>query len=92
VLEIQAPGRKLPPFNDFLEFSVKHSELKYLFAHEEAHRDWKAAQSAVGGFTYYWSRKRGTNVLGARTARWEFGAGGIITPSPATEAMLNFGN
>jgi len=49
VLEILEPGRKLPPFVDFLEFSLTHAELKDLFENEGAHRDWRIPLSAVAG-------------------------------------------
>ena len=49
VLEIQEPGRRLSPFDDYLEFSLTYAQLKDLFANEEAHREWRARRSAVGG-------------------------------------------
>jgi len=49
VLEILPPGRRLPPFGDYLEFSLNYDELKDLFQDEEAHRDWRTSLSAVGG-------------------------------------------
>jgi hypothetical protein len=49
VLEILEPGRKLPPFVDYLEFSLTYAELKDLFDNEEAHRDWRIPLSAVAG-------------------------------------------
>ena len=49
VLEILEPGRKLPPFVDYLEFSLTHAELKDLFENEGAHRDWRIPLSAVAG-------------------------------------------
>jgi hypothetical protein len=49
VLEIKEPGRKLPPFEDYLEFSLTHAQLKDLFGNEEAHRDWRVPLSAVAG-------------------------------------------
>lgn len=49
VLEILPPGRKLAPFDDYLEFSLTHAELKDLFDNEEAHRDWRIPLGAVAG-------------------------------------------
>lgn len=49
VLQILEPGRGLPPFEDYLEFSLKYDQLKGLFRNEDAHQDWKAHLSAVGG-------------------------------------------
>ena len=39
LLEIQEPGRRLPPFDDYLEFYLTYAQLKDLFANEGAHRD-----------------------------------------------------
>jgi hypothetical protein len=49
VLEIKEPGRSLPPFEDYLEFSLTYAELKDLFANGEAHRDWRIPLSSVAG-------------------------------------------
>lgn len=39
--------------------------MKYLFAHEEAHRDWKAALSAVGGVYLLLAEKTGRQYVGS---------------------------
>jgi hypothetical protein len=49
VLEITAPGRKLAPFRDYLEFTITHSALVDLYKNEEAHREWRARLQAVAG-------------------------------------------
>jgi len=49
VLELTAPGRVLPPFDDYLEFSLTYEDLKRLYASEEAHREWRSRLSAVAG-------------------------------------------
>lgn len=49
VLEVREPGRQLPPFDDYLEFSLSFDDLKHLYANENAHREWRARLSAVGG-------------------------------------------
>jgi hypothetical protein len=49
VLEILESGRRLPPFDDYLEFSLTYAQLKDLFGNEEAHRDWRIPLSAVAG-------------------------------------------
>jgi hypothetical protein len=49
VLEIREPGRSLPPFEDYLEFSLTYAELRELFANAEAHRDWRIPLSSVAG-------------------------------------------
>jgi hypothetical protein len=48
VLQLLAPGRTLPPFEDYLEFSLTFDELQLLFANEDAHSDWRAQLRAVG--------------------------------------------
>ncbi len=49
ILEILESGRALPPFEDYLEFSLSHSQLADLFKNEEAHRDWRVPLAAVAG-------------------------------------------
>lgn len=76
VLELQEPGRRLPPFDDYLEFSLTHGELRDLFAHEEAHREWRAHLSAVGGVYLILAETSGHMYVGSATgeggvwARW----------------------
>lgn len=49
LLQIQEAGRRLPPFDDYLEFSLTYDELKELFANEGSNQEWRARLSAVGG-------------------------------------------
>jgi hypothetical protein len=49
VLSMLEPGRVLPPFDDYLEFSLTYDHLCDLFAHEDAHQEWRAHLRAVGG-------------------------------------------
>ena len=49
VLEITAPGRRLPPFRDYLEFDLSYDELTELYRNEDAHREWRSRLSAVAG-------------------------------------------
>lgn len=72
VLEIQAPGRRLPPFDDYLEFSLTFDQLKDLFANEEAHREWRARLSAVGGIYLILAETSGDLYVGSAS-----GEGGI---------------
>ena len=72
VLELQEPGRRLPPFDDYLEFSLTYGELQDLFAHEEAHREWRAHLSAVGGVYLILAEGSGHMYVGSAT-----GEGGI---------------
>jgi hypothetical protein len=65
VLEILEPGRKLPPFDDFLEFSLTYPQLNDLFEHEEAHRDWRASLSAVAGIYLILAQTSGNLYVGS---------------------------
>ena len=65
VLEIQEPGRRLPPFDDYLEFSLTYTQLKGLFANEEAHREWRARLSAVGGIYLILAETSGDLYVGS---------------------------
>jgi len=65
VLEIQEPGRRLPPFADYLEFSLTYAQLKDLFENEEAHRDWRAGLSAVAGIYLILAEDSGELYIGS---------------------------
>jgi len=65
VLEIREPGRYLPPFEDYLEFSLSFSQLRDLFENEEAHREWRARLSAVGGIYLILAEKSGEMYVGS---------------------------
>lgn len=49
VLELLAPGRRLPPFVDYLDFSLTFDDLRSLVAQPEAHADWRTHLEAVAG-------------------------------------------
>jgi hypothetical protein len=72
VLEIQEPGRRLPPFDDYLEFSLPYAQLQDLFANEEAHREWRARLSAVAGVYLILAEDSGDLYVGSAS-----GEGGI---------------
>lgn len=72
VLEILESGRKLPPFVDYLEFSLTHDQLKDLFENEEAHRDWRIPLSAVAGVYLILAQRSGDLYIGSA-----YGASGI---------------
>jgi hypothetical protein len=65
VLEILPPGRNLAPFDDYLEFSLTHAELKKLFENEEAHRDWRIPLSAVAGVYLILAQRTGNLYIGS---------------------------
>jgi hypothetical protein len=92
VLEILEAGRKLPPFIDYLEFSLTYKELKELFENEEAHRDWKIPLSAVAGI--YLILAQGSGDLYVGSAYGESGIWGRWRNYALreTEEMLDFEN
>ena len=49
IVEIYPPGRKLLPFNDYLEFTLTFSQLRELIQNPKPHRDWHASLSVVSG-------------------------------------------
>jgi len=69
VLEILPSGRKLPPFGDYLEFSLTYSQLKDLFRNETAHRDWQRALSAVAGVYLILARTTGDQYVGSAAGK-----------------------
>ena len=77
VLELLADGRRLPVFSDYLEFSLPHHELKELYRHADAHRDWRSALQAVAGVYLVLAEKKGQLYVGSACGasgvwgRWE---------------------
>ena len=67
VLEVSAPGRKLHPFTDYLDFDLSHEELKMLVASPQAHRDWSSALRAVAGVYLILARNSGDLYIGSAT-------------------------
>jgi len=65
VLEILPPGRKLDPFDDYLEFSLTYAQLKDLYANEQAHRDWRIPLGAVAGVYLILAQKLGEQYVGS---------------------------
>ena len=72
VLEILEPGRKLPPFDDYLEFSLTYAQMQDLFQKEEAHRDWRIPLSSVAGVYLILAQESGELYIGSA-----YGAEGI---------------
>jgi hypothetical protein len=65
VLEVLSPGRRLPPFVDYLKFSLPFCRLEELFSNEEAHRDWKNPLSAVAGVYLILAETSGDMYVGS---------------------------
>jgi len=72
VVELAPKGKRLPPFDDYLEFSLSYAELKELFASPEAHREWRARLEAVGGIYLILAGASGEQYVGSA-----HGSGGI---------------
>jgi hypothetical protein len=72
VIEIRPPGRVLPPFRDYLRVHLTFEDLERLAAQPEAHRDWVAGLSAVGGVYLIVDSLTGEQYVGSAT-----GVGGI---------------
>ena len=72
VVEVRAHGRSLPPFRDYLRVHLSFDEITRLAKHSEAHRDWVAALSAVGGIYLIVNAVSGEQYVGSAT-----GNGGI---------------
>ncbi len=76
VLEVLPAGRSLPPFADYLEFTLSHAELVELFANEEAHREWRSHLEAVAGVYLILAETTGALYVGSASgdggiwARW----------------------
>jgi hypothetical protein len=77
VLEVRAPGRSLPLFDDYLDFCLSFRQLQDLFAHEEAHSEWRARLSAVGGVYLILAKDSGDLYVGSASGergiwgRWQ---------------------
>lgn len=65
LLEVRQSGRRLPPFDDYLEFSLTYAELQDLFANEEAHQEWRAHLSAIAGVYLILAEKSGDLYVGS---------------------------
>lgn len=72
VLEVTAPGRELPPFDDYLEFSLSFGQLRALFKNDDAHHEWRSRLSAVAGIYLITAETSGDLYVGSAT-----GASGI---------------
>jgi hypothetical protein len=77
VLELLPEGRRLPVFDDYLEFTLSHHDLKQLYRHATAHRDWRARLEAVAGVYLILAQKTGHLYVGSASGatgiwgRWE---------------------
>ena len=65
VIEILPKGRVLPPFTDYLEFTLTHRELCDLITTPGAHRDWHSSLSAVAGVYLILAETTGHQYIGS---------------------------
>lgn len=65
VLEILEPGRVLPPFNDYLEFTLSFAQLRNLINSANSHREWCARLQAVAGVYLILAEKTGDLYVGS---------------------------
>jgi hypothetical protein len=65
VLEILEAGRRLPPFEDYLDFSLTYPQMKDLYQNEEVHRDWRIPLSAVAGVYLILAQNSGNLYVGS---------------------------
>jgi len=72
ILEIKPAGRLLADFDDYLEFTITHQELKHIVQNHEAHKDWKSRLSAVSGVYLILDSKTGLQYVGSA-----YGATGV---------------
>lgn len=67
VLELTAAGRRLPPFRDYLEFSLTCNDLVALYRDEHAHHEWRSRLSAVAGVYLILAETTGQLYVGSAT-------------------------
>jgi hypothetical protein len=72
VVEIFPKGRLLPPFTDYLDFSLSYDQLVQLINTADAHRDWRTSLSAVAGVYLILAETTGHQYVGSA-----YGLGGF---------------
>ena len=65
VVELLPSGQTRPPFNDYMEFTLTHAELKELYINEDANREWRARLTAVAGVYIILATKTGKQYIGS---------------------------
>jgi len=72
IVELLPEGRRLPVFDDYLEFSLSYRQLTELYQQQHAHRDWQARLEAVAGIYLILAVTTGDMYVGSA-----YGANGI---------------
>lgn len=65
VVEVLPTGQLFSVFSDYLEFTLTHAELQYLFNHPAASREWRARLSAVAGVYLILASTTGRQYVGS---------------------------
>lgn len=65
MVQILPAGQRIELFNDYLGFTLTHSELLYLFAHAEANSEWRARLGAVAGVYLILATTTGHQYVGS---------------------------
>jgi hypothetical protein len=65
VFELLPDGQTLSPFTDYLNFTLKHPELRQLFNDADANREWRASLAAVAGVYLVLATKTGEQYIGS---------------------------
>lgn len=65
VVEILRKGEVLPPFDDYLEFTLTHGQLKFVCSEPETNREWHARLSAVAGVYLVLATTTGAQYVGS---------------------------
>lgn len=65
VVQLLPKGHLLGLFSDYLDFTLTHVELKYLYAHAEANREWRSRLSAVAGIYLILATTTGHQYIGS---------------------------
>jgi len=65
VTQLLPKGHLLRLFTDYLDFTLTHKELRYLFDHQEANSEWRARLSAVAGVYLILATTTGRQYVGS---------------------------
>ncbi len=65
VIELLPKGQLLKGFDDYMDFTLTHGELEYLFSQPEANKEWRARLSAVAGVYLILATSTGAQYVGS---------------------------
>jgi hypothetical protein len=65
IVQLLPPGQRLELFEDYLDFTLTHSELRYLFRHADANSEWRARLGAVAGVYLVLASTTGHQYVGS---------------------------